>query len=472
MLHAHDVIDSDDDEETHGEAERRYLIRVSKVMNIMVKWLEMDPIQRNRSAILAKSFCRWAKVFPVYQKCDELARQLQERSLVVNTFRDAYLKDVISVRYHLDKIASLKLPDGSPEIGYDMYDLQAVPSTDLRVLIERAKQSLTPTSMQLRESLLQAGIINAAGKDLNPWEKSKSYRKALKSRVGSDAVPTDDSRSLTLFAPRNHRLFVRYCSDCVGFMNFVRDWNREVEESLSLKLEGKAMLAQLNSHKAFVNSLNEIIAAQEKKIVALEFELNSLKASDTWFEKWKGIEESKVNEEELTNKIEQLKHLWQMANFDKESTKLQVYNKFSAELTALRQKVTVLQEVARKERLEKEVEKVARLDLLDRLQEAQVKVERQEEVIKESAHTIMTFESKTVQLESNVAQNHRIMEELHRNLKAKEKEAEVYRMKREEEVVELNRQMQSLTIEYTKKETLVDELRDETRVLKVSNVVQ
>jgi hypothetical protein len=50
-------------------------------------------------------------VFPIYQKCDELALQLMERNEVVTTFRDAYLRDVVSIKYHLEKIGEIKFPE-------------------------------------------------------------------------------------------------------------------------------------------------------------------------------------------------------------------------------------------------------------------------------------------------------------------------------------------------------------------------
>jgi hypothetical protein len=58
----------------------------------------------------------------------------------------------------------------------------------------------------------QAGIINAAGRDLHPWDKSHSFRKELRSKKGSNATFPSGGKSLSVFAPSKHRLFIKYCS--------------------------------------------------------------------------------------------------------------------------------------------------------------------------------------------------------------------------------------------------------------------
>jgi hypothetical protein len=96
-------------------------------------------------------------VFPIYQKCDELALQLMERNEVVTTFRDAYLRDVVSIKYHLEKIGEIKFPEEDKHNVPEMYSLSAIPSPDLRSLVEKAKQAEHPTSLQLQETLLYVG---------------------------------------------------------------------------------------------------------------------------------------------------------------------------------------------------------------------------------------------------------------------------------------------------------------------------
>ena len=73
--------------------------------------------------------------------------------------RDCYLRDVITVKYTIDRLA--KYGEGEEEDAQkEMVDalpaLAAVPSMDLRPLIERAKQSVkNPSSSQLKETMLQ-----------------------------------------------------------------------------------------------------------------------------------------------------------------------------------------------------------------------------------------------------------------------------------------------------------------------------
>ncbi len=448
-------------------AAKEQLAHITKVFEIMVKWLEMDPIKRNRPIVMAKAFFRWAKIFPVNLKCDELAKQLQERSLSLTTFRDAYLKDVISVKYYLDKIAQIKLPDGKPEIGIDMYDLHTIPSVDLRCLIDKALQSQNATSLQLRETLLQAGLVNASGKDLNPWEKSRSYRKALKNRFGNDSSISREAKSLTLFAPKSHRLFVRYCTDCVGFMNFVRDWDREVEEALALKLEGKAMLAQLNNLRVVINTQNDVIAKQELSLHEQESELISLKSSNAWFEKWTITEEIGSSEDCLRDHINSLRCSLQMAQADKESRTFQLSFEMTQKIDAMRHQETVLKDLCRKEKLEKEFERVARLDLLEKLKLCQLNLATKTEELSVMNSKSLFFQEKSNEFESKAKDGARFNEQLTNMLHAKEKEAESMRVLRMQDVEELNRQLLIAANEYSAKQSQVDDLRDETKSLKV-----
>jgi hypothetical protein len=91
-------------------------------------------------------------------KCDELANQLKERNIVIQTFRESYLRDVLSVKHNLNKITTLV--DENETItknNLDLHELQGIPSINLRPLIQRAVSIPQSTSLQLRECLLNAG---------------------------------------------------------------------------------------------------------------------------------------------------------------------------------------------------------------------------------------------------------------------------------------------------------------------------
>jgi flagellar biosynthesis chaperone FliJ len=70
-------------------------------------------------------------------------------------------------------------------------------------------------------------------------------------------------------------------------MNFVRDWNKEVEDSISMKLEGKTLIQQLNVHKALINQLNDTVVKQEENLITVQAQLDEANNAKIWFEKWK-----------------------------------------------------------------------------------------------------------------------------------------------------------------------------------------
>ena len=66
-----------------------------------------DPYVTMRKSYLMKAFLTWSKCAPLIQLCGELKKQLQERCSIVESLRESYYKDVISVKYHLERIGTL-----------------------------------------------------------------------------------------------------------------------------------------------------------------------------------------------------------------------------------------------------------------------------------------------------------------------------------------------------------------------------
>lgn len=73
-----------------------------------------------------------------------------------------------------------------------------------------------------------------------PWEQScnyelyKSYEQGFEYKIpknGKIGVAID------VHAPKNFKLLVRYCSECIGFMGLVHEWNDVVEMSLQRSIE-------------------------------------------------------------------------------------------------------------------------------------------------------------------------------------------------------------------------------------------
>jgi len=77
-----------------------YVVAMIRFMSILQK----DPVRKINNISLMRAFVAWKDNKPVLDKCDELGRQLQERTKALQTLRDCYLRDVISIKYHLERI--------------------------------------------------------------------------------------------------------------------------------------------------------------------------------------------------------------------------------------------------------------------------------------------------------------------------------------------------------------------------------
>jgi len=144
---------------------------------------------------------------------------LKERTFALEDIRKSYLRDVVNVKICLEKITSIDIVEvdkynyltaiASSGIGAvssiedeielspyqqqqrqiqeqqirqlriqqnEIKDITAgvkiMPSCDLRSMIKRATESVHDTSAQLRENLIEAGLVDVESmRTLNPWEQ-------------------------------------------------------------------------------------------------------------------------------------------------------------------------------------------------------------------------------------------------------------------------------------------------------------
>jgi hypothetical protein len=105
-------------------------------------------------------------------KCTELENQMKERVLTISTLRDNYLRDVVAVKYHLERVLeaassvrdSIEMNGEEKSKMYSILDdhaaeLSSLPNANLRNIIESAKQVTNPTSAFMKNTLLKAGAI-------------------------------------------------------------------------------------------------------------------------------------------------------------------------------------------------------------------------------------------------------------------------------------------------------------------------
>ena len=95
--------------------------------------------------------------------------------LTLRSLRDHYLRDVVAIKYHTEKVIEVATPlvtdeDGDPErsegeiLLQHRSELKGIPSATLKEVIDDAKNSLTPTSSFLKDSLIKAGLLEPTGR--------------------------------------------------------------------------------------------------------------------------------------------------------------------------------------------------------------------------------------------------------------------------------------------------------------------
>jgi len=163
----------------------------ARFSQIVLRMASIDPYERRRKPLLWRAFTRWNECAPLVRKCNELKFQLQERTAVFDSLHGSYLKDVIAVTYHLKNIEELV----AEKLSYDLYDIDAMPLTQIRSVIQKAHEIRAQTSVQFRESLLNAGLLeDEADAQKNVWEKSRayvSYQKRKHEDTGEFAFPRE-----------------------------------------------------------------------------------------------------------------------------------------------------------------------------------------------------------------------------------------------------------------------------------------
>ena len=68
---------------------------ITRARQVLGRFIEHDPVKKDKKIALLRAFLIWSERLPLYQKCNELGRQLQERHLMLTTVKDSYIRDVI-----------------------------------------------------------------------------------------------------------------------------------------------------------------------------------------------------------------------------------------------------------------------------------------------------------------------------------------------------------------------------------------
>jgi hypothetical protein len=166
----------------------------------------------------------------------------------------------------------------------DIKELSGIPSVDMRPVLEIASK---PTSSnQLRDTMLTSRLATAEEKanwEKHPWD-NKAYKRCNELTGNHRTIPAHTpGNSINMYAPSKHRLFVKYCRQCVGVMTLVYDWNEDVAEAFLNKIEAKTN----EELRRVIRNLNEFIVEQSAKYEQLLADHQKLKKGSQWFTNWK-----------------------------------------------------------------------------------------------------------------------------------------------------------------------------------------
>lgn len=423
--------------------------------------------------MLMRAFTRWCKVYPLTIKCDEVAKQLKERTFLLENIRGSYLRDVVLVKHHLEQIQAVKLPEENPafeKVRADMYDLHAVPSVDLRGLIEKAKMAPSQASNQLVESLINANILDLeTGKALNPWEQSRGYKRIQKFKRGdSYQLPDTGGQSMPLQAPRDCTLFIRHCSKCIGVISLVRNWSKDIEEALRYQLEAKSMVAELAELKRLVSNLQNIIENQQEDYKVLLEKSQQVETAGAWFDKWSYMKEFEEKELEQEEKRGVLRHRAEMANADKESTSYNQSLRVQSDIDDCAIRETNLKQLLKKEKVTREREEKNRLKLFDDVKAVQREVHEKNQEISR-INSLLADEKQAkhaveMELHGLAHQNQALQDALDK----KEGMFGSFREEMMSKICAYEEQLAVLQSDCGDKDDMLDHLRDEIRHIKAT----
>lgn len=428
---------------------------------------------KKRWGYLMRAFHKWYHEFPLYQKCDELAKQIRERTFLLDTVRSSYLRDVVSVKnclvhiskFELDNRSSSELAGHLQQMKDGLYDLHTVPSLDLRELVSRAKNIASATSKELMENLIDAGIVDEfANRGLNPWEESRGYQRVMRIRRGpSYNFPDAGGESYSLFAPSFKKLFVRHCRECTGLALIVKSWNLDIEDAFRFRADFHQIDSVVREMRDLIDRLQGVVAGQEREILDLKADNSYLHTANSWFDKWT----KKTDFEAEVDAFEQrdlYRHLFEMAQADRESTAFNAQLRMEKRLEAF-----VLKERANAKVKQKADEEARlRLKLHEELHHLQQLLCERDDELQFLRRTRDNAAEERAVLERKVAkleQEHRLLQDL---VGKKSDEFAEMREKLQRKIDNLHKQLDQLNAEYLTKENQVQDLREQLRAGKVS----
>lgn len=463
-----------------------------------------DPLRRVRRIMMLKAFVMWKNVYPVAQKCDELGRQLQERMSALHTIRESYIRDVLCVKFHVDKLneatikntadakakaqlqaetsvqdpsgsTMLSLIEGSESVQDEAQGLHLtpennmitdnLPSVDLRPLIKRVQDAPHMSSTQLRETMLKAGFIGGASdRVLKPWEQGPTFRNLLKDQKGAKYRMPTGGETISVHAPNKHTLFVNYCQQCTGMMHLVYQWNHEVEDALqawrerdnkSWESENQNRIAQT------INKLNDALLASEMDNKKHLMRIRELEGAGKWFNEWEFAKTAHTDIDHIREQFNQSKVVNAMLKEDNDAMVDHIKLRYEERLEEAAQETHRVNEDLVRVRTQFQIAKRDNADLTAKIAQKDAEAA----VAKNELTTV--FASLEEERESARVLKHKVegstglFTELTQCLEKKEESFKVYKADTDAKIEDMKAVIASMVTDYDMKEAEVDKLRDE-----------
>lgn len=451
-------------------------LRSNQIMSIF-----MRSYQRKCLIQQLRAFRRWSESFPLQVKCIEISRQLGERNEMLESLRSSYLKDIVSVKYQLSQLSSLTKESVDQHISRKVIEeklsgLHMVPSADLRHIVDKAEKTIKSdgTSTMLRDTLVDAGLMDPETcKVYNPWEQSRSYRRLNRMQKGpAYNYPDTGGNSMELAKPYDYKLFIRYCRDCVGVVQFVKSWNTDIEATLRFKAEYGQVELRIQELRRVIDSLQNAVVSKEQTIIRLDEKNKELEEANHWFEKWSYIKDVEQREAEHKERLNMYMNLVDMAQAEKESIVWSIQHQNNETVADLQHKLKDLQRALRKDQTDRDQEASTRIKIAEELQH----VLSQKSAMKAEIDRLKSLRSQDANdhdaLLKRIKKTEAVCQELEVALSKKEREFEDHRRVTADRIDELVQQYKTVSRDYEAKEKELDDMRIELRKKKVLQHIQ
>ena len=63
-------------------------------------------------------------------------------------------------------------------------------------------------------------------------------------------------------APNSHKLYIHYCTNCIGMMHFIHRWNTDVEEALNGNFNMRTVNLKFERYKSTIKFLTDTVTEQ------------------------------------------------------------------------------------------------------------------------------------------------------------------------------------------------------------------